>query len=137
MFGRTIQSELARFNEQCTIAQRLDGQGIVRHKKQSGTLRFELANALIALVLKVGIAYGQGFIDDENIGFDGGCGGKRQAHQHAAGIHPHWFVKGVANFGKGHNVVHALVNFFQAQALQLASHAHVFIACEFRVKAHA
>ena len=109
----------------------------MRHKKQSGALRFELANALIALVLKVGIAYGQGFIDDENVGLDGSCGGKRQAHQHAAGIHPHWFVKSVTNFGKGHNVVHALVNFFQAQALQLASHAHVFIACEFRVKAHA
>ena len=109
----------------------------MRDKQQGGALCLELANALVALVLEVSVAYGQCFINDEDVGLDSSGCGKCQTHQHATGINAHRLMQCIANFSKGHDVVHAPVNVLQTKALQLTCHAHIFIACKFRMKAHA
>ena len=105
--------------------------------EQRCALFAELADAVEALVLEVGIAHRERLVNDQHIRPMRGSDAEGQAHLHAAGVNAHRLVDVVADFGEGFDLGHQAGNFFDAVAEELAGHEGVLPAGEIGVKTHA
>ena len=95
------------------------------------------AHAGHAFGLEQGVADGEGFVDDEDVGVDVDDDGKGQADVHAAGVGFDGLVDKRADVGKGDDVVEAFGDFALAQAQDGGVDGDVFTPGEFGVEAGA
>ena len=72
----------------------------MRHKQQGGARCAVVANAVEAFVLKVGVANGQCFVNNENIRAHCRGNAEGEADLHAAGVDANGSVEVVADFGE-------------------------------------
>ena len=77
LIGRVVGDDAARVQQHRAVAQAFDGAGVVRDKHQRRSLRPKLADARIALVLKIHIAHRQRLVHDQHI--------RAQRRRHAEG----------------------------------------------------
>ena len=106
----------------------------VRAEQNRATEVSELLNAFHAFFLKVLIAHGQGFIDDQHLGLHGGDQGKSQAHHHARRISFDGPVYGVTEFAEGQNFWGQALHVAGTESDEAARKQQVFSAREFGVK---
>jgi len=96
-----------------------------------------LTNSEQALVLENGIAYGQRFVDKDDVGVDVNRRGKRQPHEHAARIHLDRLGDELADTGEALDVRQASTYFLQRHANDRPEHLDVLTTCELRMKPRA
>ena len=136
-FRLAFHGQFAGIEQDGAVADGLDGALVVGDDEQRGALLAELADAVEALVLEIGVAHRERFVDDQYIRAVRGGDAEGQAHLHAAGVHAHRLVDIVADFGKGFDFRHQAGDFFDAVAEQLPGHEGVLPAGEIGVEAHA
>ena len=136
-FGLAAHGHAAVFQEDGGVADRLDRRAVVGHDQQRGAGLAEVADAIEAFVLEVGVAHRQRLVDDQDVRSP--CRGyaKGQAHLHAAGVGANLMVHGFADFGKALDFGHQRFDFFDLHAEQLAGHEGVLAPGEVWVKPHA
>ena len=137
VIGSAVAGHDPLIEQDGTVAEGFDGTGVVGDEQQGGALIAELANPGEAFVLEVGVADRQGFIDDQDVGADGGGDAEGEADLHSAGVGTNRLVDVVADFGKGFDGAEMLVEEGDRMTEQLAGHEDVLAAGEVGVKAHA
>ena len=118
------------------ITNRLDGVPAVGNDQQCGARLAKLSNAVSTFVLKVGIAHGKGFVDDQNIGAARRGDTEGQAHLHTAGVDPDRLIDVVADFREGFDFRHKLMQFIDMEPQQLSGHEHILPPGELRMETH-
>src|SRR5436190_14001635 len=88
-------------------------------------------------MLEYSVTDSQGFVDDQNVGFNARRDRKRQAHVHAAGVSLDRLMNEVADFGKAFDLREERVSFATRKAQQGRVHIDVFDAGKFGIEAGA
>ncbi len=107
----------------------------MRHEQQRGACSAVLADALHALVLKVGIADGQCLIDDQHVGPHCGRHAERESHLHAGGVAAQRLIEGVGQLGEIDDLVQAVCHVGRPDADHLTGDGRVLPPGEIRVEA--
>ncbi|MCY1436243.1 hypothetical protein D9M71_523610 [compost metagenome] len=115
-FGLAAHGHAPVFQEDGGVADRLDRGAVMGHDQQRGAGLAEVADAIEAFVLEVGVAHRQRFVDDQDIRPPRGGHAERQTHLHAAGIGAHRMVDGLADFGEALDFRHQRFDFFHLHA---------------------
>ena len=76
--------------------------------QQGGARPDDLADALQALLLEVGVAHGQDLVDQQDVGLEIGGDGEAEAHLHADGEELDLAVDGVGQLGELDDLVELL-----------------------------
>jgi len=118
------------------VAKRLERREIMRDD-QDGAVFGEILDKGIAFRAEFGIADGQGFVDDQNIGVGMGADGKGEACRHAARIHFEGLIKEIADIGEGLDGRHALQHFLPFETENGAADQGILLAAQFDVEAGA
>ena len=135
--GGAHGAHLAVVDPEGALAQGFDCGDVVADEEQGEAVVEHAAHAGHAFGLEQGVADGEGFVDDEDVGVDVDDDGKGQADVHAAGVGFDGLVDKRADVGKGDDVVEAFGDFALAQAQDGGVDGDVFTPGEFGVEAGA
>lgn len=106
-------------------------------KQHGAPFSGDIAHFAEAFFLEGGIAHSQDFIHQQDLWFEVGGNGERQAHVHAAGVALDWGVEEFFDFGKGDDLIQFADDFGFVHAQDGAVEEDVFAPGEFGVKAGA
>ncbi len=132
--GRTTGNDPACAQVDDPVAEALDHAHVMGDEQQRRAFGRQFFQPIQAFELKRGIADGQGFIDDQDLGLDTDRNGEGQPYQHPAGIDFGGLVDKVADIGKGEDIFEAGVDFRATQAQHRRIHIDVFPAGELRIE---
>src|SRR6187431_2854573 len=83
------------------LAQPKHRLNVMRDQHDGLTAAADLLDALDALFLKLGVAHGKDFVDEQDLRLDVGGDRERQPHVHPARVMFHWFVEMSLHAGEG------------------------------------
>src|SRR5204863_2806656 len=123
------------FEPHCGVAQVPDGLEGVRHDDDCLTARTELVELLEALLLELGIPYGEHLVDQQDVWVDVDRHGETQPHVHARRVVLHRRVDEVLEAGERDDLVESLVELLLGQAEDRAIEEDVLPPCQLGVEA--
>ena len=137
LVGFSLEDHLAAFEEDGAIADAFDGVRVVRDEDDRAAIGDHLVKGGVALELEAGVADGEGFVDDEDIGVDMRADGEREADGHAAGVGADGLVDEFADAGVVDDGFELGVDFGFAEAEDGRVEVDVFAAGKIGIEAAA
>ncbi len=109
----------------------------MRHEENGHAGVAHLVDLAHAALAKIDIAYGEGLIDEQDLGFHVDGDGKGQAHAHAARVSLYRLIDELANLGELFDLWKLRVDFTAREAEDRGVHVDVLASGEFLIEARA
>ena len=134
--GTAAVDETAAIEQDRLGAKTLDERGIVTDEKDGHAAFVKPPNAGQALLLKVNVPHGEGFVDDQHLGLHAGGHGEGKAHRHAGGISAQGLIDEILQFGELDDLGSFGGELSLAEPRESAIEKNVLPAGELLVKSH-
>ena len=134
--GPSDRPHAALVQQHGAIAQALHGAHVVGHQEDRAPFTPQPLEALVALLLKGGVAHGQHLVDQQDVGVHLHGHGERQPHAHPRRVVLELQVDELLEVTEGDDVGEALAHFAATEAQQHPVHQHVVAAGQLGVEPH-
>src|ERR1017187_1758575 len=110
---------------------------VVTNEKDGAATSAYVFHLTETLLLELGVAHGENFVDQENFWIKVRGHSEGEAHIHAAGVAFHRSIQKSLDVSKGNNLVEARANLSAAHSQNRAVEENVFAPGQFRMKSGA
>src|SRR5947209_3947453 len=124
----------ALIEQDSTVAETSDRLQVMTNEENGLARASQVIDAVHATMLKHNVAHRQRFVDQQNLRIYIDRDGKRQSHEHPAGVSFYRLIDKRSNRCKVFNLGEALVHLSLLQSQDGCVHVNVLTTCKIRIK---